>query len=73
MQPQNITNELAGAAFVMAQALVDIHDGLHPAALAVDRQVFCSGSGIEPKDFAAPASRAHQPSVLCDQFTIIPF
>lgn len=56
-----------------AQALVDIHDGLHPATLAVDRQVFCSGSWIEPKDFATPASRAHQPSVLCDQFTIIPF
>lgn len=56
-----------------AQALVDIHDGLHPAVLAVNHKRRCPSLWIEPKDFAAPTPRTHQPSVLCNQSTTLFF
>ena len=48
----------------MAQALVDIHDGLLTAELAVHRQAGGSGIGVQPKDFASPAFGTEQPAVL---------
>lgn len=66
---QNRSRGSCGAG-TQAQALVDIHDGLFPADLAVNGQRPRPGLGIQPKDPSLSAARAKQPSVLCCQFII---
>ena len=48
----------------LAQALVDIHDGLLPASLAVYRQVFGCRPWCQPQDLVLAAYRTEQPAIF---------